>query len=143
MFLILPFVSSLDSNESVFPNANFISCNVGSRHSFPHYFMSSSTSPSVHKKRKAQENSQRKNAELIATILEPIPKETQLENIKIDDTDSSPDFNPSDKHGLEEEEVEFKEDWPQRTPITALVTSTMPRPPSGMLHIPYIQKIFN
>jgi len=124
----------------MFPNANFISHDVVGRPAFSQYFMGSSTSPSAHKKRKAQENSKRKNAELISTLLEPITKEPQLENINIDDTDSSPDFNPSDKHGLEEEEVEFEADRPQKKPRTASVASTMPMPPSSMLHIPYIQK---
>jgi len=56
----------------VFPNANFISHDVVGSPAFPQYFMGSSTSPSAHKKRKAQEISRRKNAELIATLLEPI-----------------------------------------------------------------------
>ena len=123
----------------MFPDANFISCDVIGRTAFPQYFMGSSTSPSAYKKRRAQENSRRKNAELIATLLEPIPEETQLENINIDDTDYSPDLNPSDQHGLEEQ-VEFEADWAQKKLRTALVTSTLPIPPSGMLHIPYIQK---
>src|SRR5882672_2684862 len=124
----------------MFPNTNFISYDVVGGPAFPQYFMGSSTSPSARKKRKAQENSKIKNAELISTLHEPITEEPQLENINLDDTDSSPDFNPSNKHGLEEEEVDFEADQPQKKPRMASVTSTMLMPPSGMLHIPYIQK---